>query len=98
MKMSEAQLSLTAEPQENHQTYLLSVVLVQLCLATVAAPQTQNPCLRRVCHVDQPFEPPTLNNRSVDAAQHKSIVAHFQEPQRTGRVDALVHGEALAVQ
>lgn len=54
----------------SHASYLSGVVFVQLSLSAITAPETQNARLGRVCHVDQPFEPPPLNDRSVDRSQH----------------------------
>ena len=62
-------------------SHLLGVVLVQLCLASVTAPQAEDLVLGRVGHVDESLEPPALNDDALDAPQDQAVITHLEKHQ-----------------
>ena len=60
---------------------------MQLCLASVAPPQAEDLVLGRVGHVDEAFEPPALDDDTVDAPQDQTVIAHLEKHQLACRRD-----------
>lgn len=60
-------------------TALLGVILLQLRLTTVPAPQTKNLVLGTVGHVDQALKEPAFSNRSTYGTENQAVVANLQE-------------------
>ena len=46
----------------SYQSYLFGIEFVELCLAVVASPQTENFGFGAVCHIDQFLIPPTITD------------------------------------
>lgn len=56
---------------------LFGIELVELCLLTIASPQTQNLGFRAVSHVDELLVPPTLVNCTDVAAQDYTVITNL---------------------
>lgn len=60
-------------------TYFLCVILMQLRLLTISSPKAQNFIFGTVSHVDQPLEPPPLNDYARYRSEHQSVISHFHK-------------------